>query len=226
MAVQPYRPIELMHNEKITDFEFDDFIGVWKNFVPKTFCKTLIDYFESSINQYGCVMEPKASNEEESVLQHSPAEIHRSEDFYGGALNRRDYSFLLNYTDVDITYKVNQFLKSCALHYIDTYPQLKTGGLISTDVKFQKTPPGGGYHIWHYENASMSHAMRELTWMIYLNDMPDGDGQTEFLFQKRRITPTAGTVVMWPAGFTHVHKGNTVFSQDKYILTGWYIKNT
>jgi len=60
----------------------------------------------------------------------------------------------------------------------------------------------------------------------YLNDMPDGDGQTEFLYQKRRLTPTAGTVVMWPAGYTHVHKGNTVFSQDKYILTGWYIKNS
>lgn len=72
----------------------------------------------------------------------------------------------------------------------------------------------------------MSHAMRELTWMIYLNDMPDGDGETEFLYQRRRIKPTAGTVVIWPAGYTHVHKGNTVFSQDKYILTGWYIKNT
>jgi hypothetical protein len=60
--------------------------------------------------------------------------------------------------------------------------------------------------------------------MIYLNDMPDGEAETEFFHQRRRIKPTAGTVVIWPAGFTHTHKGNTVLTQDKYILTGWYIK--
>lgn len=224
MAVQPYRPLELMCNEKITNSEFSDFIGVWKNFVPKSFCENLITYFDEYFEKTGCIMDPKQSNDPTDLV-HDPG-IHRSQDFYGGALNRKDYAFLLNYANCDLTYRVNQFLKSCALHYIDNYPQLKSSGLVSTDVKFQKTPPGGGYHLWHYENGNMAHAMRELTWMIYLNDMPDGDGQTEFLYQKRRLTPTAGTVVMWPAAYTHVHKGNTVFSQDKYILTGWYIKNS
>ena len=60
--------------------------------------------------------------------------------------------------------------------------------------------------------------------MVYLNDMPDGEAETEFLFQKRRIKPEVGTIVIWPAGMTHVHRGNTVFTKDKYILTGWYLK--
>lgn len=225
MAVQPYRPLELMFDEKITQSEFSDFIGVWHNFVPKTFCDDMIKYFDEYFLKNGVVLEPVHAHDKVDDLIHDP-EIHRSEDIYGGSLKRKDYAFLLNYSNSDLTYRVNQFLKSCALHYIDQYPQLKASGLVSTDIKFQKTPPGGGYHLWHYENGSMSHAMREVTWMIYLNDMPDGDGETEFLFQKRRIKPTAGTVVMWPAAYTHVHKGNTVFSQDKYILTGWYIKNT
>jgi hypothetical protein len=224
MAVQPYRPLELMYDEKITNSEFSDFIGIWENFVPKSFCQNLTTYFDEYFEKTGCIMEPKKSHDHVDLI-HDP-EIHRSQDFYGGSLNRKDYAFLLNYANSDMTYRVNQFLKSCALHYIDTYPQLRSSGLVSTDIKFQKTPPGGGYHLWHYENGNMAHSMRELTWMIYLNDMPDGDGQTEFLYQKRRLTPTAGTVVMWPAGYTHVHKGNTVFSQDKYILTGWYIKNS
>ena len=60
--------------------------------------------------------------------------------------------------------------------------------------------------------------------MIYLNDITGG-GETEFLYQKRRIVPTVGTVVMWPAAYTHVHRGNTVLTeQDKYIVTGWYQK--
>ena len=61
--------------------------------------------------------------------------------------------------------------------------------------------------------------------MIYLNDIEDG-GETEFQYQRRRISPSAGTVVFFPAGLTHVHKGNLVLGeQDKYIVTGWYVKN-
>ena len=54
--------------------------------------------------------------------------------------------------------------------------------------------------------------------------MPDGEAETEFLYQKRRIKPETGTLLIWPAGMTHVHRGNTVFTKDKYILTGWYFK--
>lgn len=220
MAIQPYRPIELMQNENLTKSDFTDFIGVWENFVPKNFCDEVIQYFEDIYSSKGCYITPDGGSEFGSC-----EDITRSEDVYGGALNRKDYALLLNYTNPELCYKANQFLKSCVLHYREVFPQLKQALLVSTDVKLQKTPPGGGYHLWHYENSTMDHAMRELTWMIYLNDMPEGDGETEFLDQRRRIRPTAGTVVIWPAGYTHVHKGNTVFTQDKYILTGWYIKN-
>ena len=92
---------------------------------------------------------------------------------------------------------------------------------MSYAVKAQKTPPQGGYHEWHYENASFTAASRELVWTMYLNTMPEGEAETEFLYQRRRIKPECGMVVIWPAGLTHVHKGNTVFTEDKYILTGW-----
>jgi hypothetical protein len=219
MTVQLYRPLELMQDENLTKSDFTDFIGVWENFIPRNFCNNIIDYFEEIYSKKGCYIPS-----EESQISLCD-DITRSEDSYGGSLNRKDYAFLLNYSNREMTYQVNQFLKSCVMHYREVFPQLKQASLLSTDVKLQKTPPGGGYHLWHYENSTMDHAMRELTWMIYLNDMPDGDGETEFLYQKRRIKPTAGTVVVWPASYTHVHKGNTVFTQDKYILTGWYIKN-
>lgn len=220
MATQPYRPIELMQDERITKSDFTDFIGVWENFVPKNFCDSVIQYFEDIYSKKGCYI-PSEDSSQFGLCD----DITRSEDAYGGALNRKDYALLLNYSSREMSYQVNQFLKSCVLHYREIFPQLKQASLLSTDVKLQKTPPGGGYHLWHYENSTMDHAMRELTWMIYLNDMPDGDGETEFLYQKRRIKPTTGTVVIWPASYTHVHKGNTVFAQDKYILTGWYVKN-
>ena len=156
-------------------------------------------------------------------IDHTQDIMHGSQ-MYAGNVNRDDSSFLLNYADANWNIQCNQFLKSCISHYLDKYSQLQRVGLISSDTKFQRTQPGGGYHTWHYENGSYYFAQREVTWMAYLNDIDDG-GETEFLYQKRRIKPTAGTVVMFPAGYTHVHRGGLVLGEkDKYIITGWYIK--
>lgn len=216
MSLPDYRPPELMLNPKITNFECDDFIGIWKNFIPKPVCDELIEYTNTSLENSSYLTGDLDPDDDQFV--------HDSSMFYGGELNRKDFSFLLSYANKKGTMQVNSCLVSCLKHYLHTFQSLKFTSLISTDIKVQKTPPGGGYHLWHYENPLQAYAQRELVWMIYLNDMPDGEAETEFLYQKRRIKPTAGTVVIWPAGFTHTHKGNTVLTQDKYILTGWFIK--
>tara|TARA_R110000868_G_scaffold16539_1_gene73910 strand:+ start:347 stop:526 length:180 start_codon:yes stop_codon:yes gene_type:complete len=56
--------------------------------------------------------------------------------------------------------------------------------------------------------------------MLYLNDVEEG-GETELLYQSRRIKPQKGTLTMFPASFTHTHRGNPPLSNDKYIVTGW-----
>ena len=62
-----------------------------------------------------------------------------------------------------------------------------------------------------------------MAWMVYLNDVPEG-GETEFLYQKLKVKPKKGTVLIWPGGYTHLHRGNPPMS-DKYIATGWYQGN-
>lgn len=215
MTIQPYRPLELMR-DKMTKSSFNDFIGVWDDFVPASFCDELIEYFEDTYTMNSSTILGDSDTTHKDFI--------KGEDQYKGSLNRKDLSMLLNYHQQDLAYKVHQFLTSCAIHYISEYDQLRNIPMISSDIKFQKTSPGGGYHLWHYENGAASHAARELTWMIYLNDIPMGEGETEFLYQRKRFQPKKGTVVIWPAGMTHVHKGNTVLTTDKYILTGWYIK--
>lgn len=87
--------------------------------------------------------------------------------------------------------------------------------------KIQKTKPGGGYHIWHVEKGSdYSSASRVLVFTIYLNDIEDG-GETEFLYQHVRAKPVKGRVVIWPANFPYLHRGNPPLKEDKYIITGW-----
>jgi hypothetical protein len=217
-GIAPYRPLNLMTDKKFTKSNFDDFIGVWDNFVPKPFCEKMIEYFNKTFDNNGSYIGAEVNKDVEDIL------TMKGEEIYGGSLNRKDLSFLINYANDELTYQIYQFLVSCVKHYIEEFSQLKKVSMISTDIKIQKTPPGGGYHLWHYENSVSQFSQRELTWMIYLNDIPDGEGETEFLYQRRRIKPSQGTVVIFPAGMTHVHKGNTVFTTDKYILTGWYIK--
>jgi len=215
MAVQPIRPLELMKDENITQSDFTDFIGVWEGFMPKTRCDAMIEWFEKV--REGASLTGEPTDPQEDFLD-------GTHQFAQGSLGRKDESLLMNYSNAHLAYEANQYLTACVQHYIDKYDCLKSNKFISEDIKMQKTPPGGGYHVWHYENAGFGHHARELVWAIYLNDMPEGEAETEFLYQRRRIRPAAGTVVVWPAAYTHVHKGNTVFTQDKYILTGWYIK--
>lgn len=88
------------------------------------------------------------------------------------------------------------------------------------NMRLQKTLPGEGYHIWHCENNARALATRVTAFMIYLNDVEEG-GETEFLYRPLRIKPKAGTLIVWPAGFTHTHRGNPPLKGEKYVITGW-----
>lgn len=87
-------------------------------------------------------------------------------------------------------------------------------------MRIQKTQRGEGYHQWHYEADGVDRCRRVTAWMLYLNSVDQG-GETEFLYQHTRIEPVQGRLLIWPAGYTHVHRGNPPLEGVKYILTGW-----
>ena len=87
-------------------------------------------------------------------------------------------------------------------------------------AKIQKTMPSQGYHVWHCENSAIENSGRVLAWILYLNDVDEG-GETEFLYLSKRIAPKQGRLVIFPAGWTHTHRGNPPLSGCKYIVTSW-----
>lgn len=87
-------------------------------------------------------------------------------------------------------------------------------------IKIQRTEPEQGYHVWHCEASNRQLSNRIMAFILYLNDVEEG-GETEFLYQRKRIKPSQGTLALWPACFTHTHRGNPPLSNTKYIMTGW-----
>lgn len=120
---------------------------------------------------------------------------------------------------------VSNFILEKVQIYFELYKkhffQVESVNIGFDEVKLQKTPIRGGFHDWHCEIGDISTIERCMVWMIYLNDLPDGEGQTEFLWQGIKVQPKCGTLLIWPAFFTHVHRGNPVYSHPKYIATGW-----
>ena len=54
-----------------------------------------------------------------------------------------------------------------------------------------------------------------------INPLPKVTISTEFQYQKLKVKPVKGKMVIWPTDFTHFHRGITSPTQDKYIATGW-----
>ena len=84
----------------------------------------------------------------------------------------------------------------------------------------------GGYPYWHCElyprdpRAETLH--RHLLWTAYLNDDFE-EGETEFLYQQRKVAPKTGSLLIAPAAFTHTHRGNRPLGGDKFIATSWVL---
>ena len=75
-----------------------------------------------------------------------------------------------------------------------------------------------GYKRWHCEHSSDDESSRRvLAWMFYLNNAKSG---TEFMHYPN-IHAKMGRCVIWPAGFTHTHRGVIPNKGLKYIATGW-----
>tara|TARA_R100000541_G_scaffold8347_2_gene15929 strand:+ start:843 stop:1439 length:597 start_codon:yes stop_codon:yes gene_type:complete len=184
------------------------FIGAYENLAPDDYCDKMIEAWERIYTNASL----RDGGNDGSITN-------------GGVVNRTD--FALYFDDIrnktqDLQQQTNMILDEGLKKYGAEYPSLEMKQYYSVNIKVQKTPPKGGFHTWHSEHAVGEASSRVLTWTIYLNDIPDGEGETEFLEYGIKVKPKKGTVSFFPASWTHTHRGNAVYTQNKYIATGWY----
>ena len=89
------------------------------------------------------------------------------------------------------------------------------------NVKIQHYKPGEGFYNWHTENDGHGNSkLRHLVFMTYLNTVENAG--TEF-YHQNLITPChKGLTLIWPAQWTHLHRGIINKTKEKYIITGWF----
>lgn len=93
--------------------------------------------------------------------------------------------------------------------------------------QIQRTDPGGGYtwhsdfHFFNETNGNLvSSNIRTLTYIFYLNTVPDFDGgYTEFV-DGTKIVSDQAKLLIFPSTWTYVHRGFPP-NKTKYIATGW-----
>jgi hypothetical protein len=177
----------------------EDHIGIFDNFVDEKLIDGLISFFKEN-EELGKIYD---RYQWENKARH----VKDDTTTLPGAILKKPFSEIF-FKDIYPQYtKKYSTLNSMAYHTI-------------FDMKLQKSRPGQGYHIWHFEKDSMENRNRILAFILYLNDVYEG-GETEFLYQKCRIQPKRNRFVLWPSSFTHTHRGNPPLKEDKYILTGW-----
>ena len=184
-----------------------NFVGVYDNYITEQECQKAIKLYENQ-NKFNKTVN-RIGGENASILK------------------KQDQQYFANGDNIDVWWqdlKTMMFNFDIAWnHYIKNVGADDAYGVPFnfTTLKIQKTLPTEGYHVWHIEHGQgYENEARAFVFSIYLNDVKEG-GETEFLHFSKRVKPKTGRIVIWPAGFPYVHRGNPPLSGEKYILTSW-----
>tara|TARA_X000001036_G_scaffold112750_1_gene105607 strand:- start:1145 stop:1747 length:603 start_codon:yes stop_codon:yes gene_type:complete len=186
-----------------------DFIGIYDNAISSYNCKEIIKWFETNPVKRGSVMFEDGSGTIDTRLK-SDWEV---EDSYKTLFSNNSF--------VDII--IRDALIKYTPVYRESYPSVDNidPWNVCNIYNIQKYDPGDGYHALHCENCNEATLHRVMAWMIYLNTVTD-EGGTYFSTYDKTLEAKEGRLVIWPAFFTHTHKGVVSKTQTKYIATGWY----
>ena len=203
--------------------EYSDFIGVYKNVIDQKHCDGFLEWVDwCEVNNFAKPSWTPGDNLLMTDREHdldvqgqkrdrilgTPIKFHHSEkyvDQFPNALSDIFWS------------KFNPCLDEYMLKYqVQLYSPVYAYGF-----KLHKVKKGEGYHVYHYEDNSHDGRNRIFAFMTCLK-APEEGGETEFLHQSKRIKQEVGKTLIWPVGFTHLHRGNTVLQGDKVYITGWF----
>ncbi len=209
----------------------DDFILIQKNAVPEKVAEQWVEYTKSLAGEDGDYM-TFLSSFKMDFMQSLGAEgtqpIAGSDRSNMERVRRADdvdfpLSASLGMQYPQMISQICALLQTAFMYYVRRWPYLTTHGEFSVPwLKYHIVKPEGGYHAIHSEwSTDRPDFNRILVWHLALTTHQD-QGELEFVYQRKRIQARAGQLVMWPAYFTHAHRGNILREGEKHYITGWF----
>ena len=172
----------------------EDYIQIYENTLSNQICEELIDYFENNKNKH----------------------------------QRIDNKGFPTFTQLNLTQNkeekqnIHNFLLKKVLEYRDKYYKIFGEKLFPSshmleEFRIKRYNIGGEDRFdTHVDVSDYPSAKRFLSFFWYLNSVEEG-GET--IFNKLKIKPTAGKLVIFPPLWLFPHKGNIPISGKKYILS-------
>ena len=193
-----------IYNGEERQFSLNKFIARFPNAVNQDLCSAFVDYF-NAISEQGLTM---------SSMQDAGVPESTRKD----KVIRVPAGLPMRCFPIGICQPLWKNVSECFNIYYDEYNIDQN--LTSYSFKIHRVLPKGGYHTWHQEH-SFDDPYRVLAWHLTVESPKEG-GETEFLFQSMRVEPKVGQLSIWPATFTHKHRGNPPLEGQKTYITGWF----
>lgn len=191
---------------KIEEVYPGSFIFVQKDSLSKDLCERIIQKFENDTeNQYTGIVGSQVNNRVDTSLK-------RSTDLF--------ISVAEGWEDIDT--EIFEAFQKTLLKFSKMYPYFERICPNDKGYRIHRTEPGEFYH-WHVENDGPTYSDRQLVALWYLNDVESPGGETEFKYQNVKVSPSQGTLVLFPAAWTHEHRGCEVLNGTKYTIVSWVI---
>ena len=180
------------------DLPKESFIGGW--IIPNKICDGLLSY--NDIHNNHAVQGQISQGKGVKKIKESK-DLHISSD---------------NFDPQILDYRIA--LQKTLEKYMEKYPEVDNYSKFNVEsFNIQKYPPKGGFKVWHFETGSKQKADRILVFMTYLVNLENAG--TEFKYQNMKTPCKKGLTVIWPADFTHTHRG-IISDKEKIIATGWF----
>ncbi len=224
------------------EFIAADFIEIYPEALSKEACALLIKHFEDSRaavpGRVGGGVLPELKNSRDIQITGKP-EWREAENALNAAMFKGLMQYLRKYPHTLIAPLMLQVpgekpgeMRRLSAGDFTVMPDTQLGDIARAmlrpgAINLQRyTANEGGYPYWHCElypkDAVCDTLHRVVLWTIYLNDSFE-EGETEFLYQHKKIKPKTGSLLIAPTAFTHTHRGNKPINGDKYIATSWVL---
>ena len=185
-------------------YNFDESTFIQGSYIPETVCDNVIKFFNDHPEQKYQAQVGQNSKVNEEVKKGTemfcPVEVIAA--------------YLPDYL---------KCLHQCCNDYLLTFTAAKNVHPfnIENNIKIQHYHPSEGFYEWHSENTGhKENSKRHLVFMTYLNNVKDGG--TEFKYQNITSPAIKGLTLIWPAIWTHTHRGQISPTDSKQIITGWF----